>query len=271
LANIPPTETEAGRGQLNNAASWDDFPNGRFGDFKSPAFGDQGPWGGPGISRAGAFEQWGHPKKLEDLTNLFLAYLRSKIATTPFSPMPLSRESLMIISHLEHLTKNGWWTVGSQPAVDGVSSSDEVVGWGPRQGHVFQKSFVEFFAGKDDVDMIEKKVAEHGDGWVHYFAGDYLGECRSNVPDEGRNAVTWGVFPGQEIAQSTIIEKESFLSWKDEAFSIWSEWASFYQPGSEERNLLESVRDNRWLVSIVHHDYKNPEALWAFLFDHTSL
>jgi methylenetetrahydrofolate reductase (NADPH) len=40
------------------------------------------------------------------------------------------------------------------------------------------------------------------------------GECRSNVPEDGRNAVTWGVFPGQEIAQTTIIEKESFLTWK---------------------------------------------------------
>ena len=41
---------EAGRGELNNAASWDDFPNGRFGDFKSPAFGDQTLWGGSHFS-----------------------------------------------------------------------------------------------------------------------------------------------------------------------------------------------------------------------------
>lgn len=40
------------------------------------------------------------------------------------------------------------------------------------------------------------------------------GECRSNVPEGGRNAVTWGVFPGQEITQTTIIERESFLTWK---------------------------------------------------------
>lgn len=40
------------------------------------------------------------------------------------------------------------------------------------------------------------------------------GECRSNVPDDGRNAVTWGMFPGQEITQTTIIERESFLTWK---------------------------------------------------------
>lgn len=26
--------------------------------------------------------------------------------------------------------------------------------------------------------------------------------------------VTWGVFPGQEIAASTIIERDSFLAWK---------------------------------------------------------
>jgi methylenetetrahydrofolate reductase (NADPH) len=54
---------------------------------------------------------------------------------------------------------------------------------------------------------------------------------------------------------------------QDEAFSIWSEWGSFYAPGSEERKLLEGVYDERWLVSIVHHDYKDPEALWTFLFD----
>jgi hypothetical protein len=26
--------------------------------------------------------------------------------------------------------------------------------------------------------------------------------------------VTWGVFPGQEVVQTTIIERESFLTWK---------------------------------------------------------
>jgi methylenetetrahydrofolate reductase (NADPH) len=49
LANLPPTDTEAGRGELNNATTWDEFPNGRFGDFKSPAFGNQDPWGNAAI------------------------------------------------------------------------------------------------------------------------------------------------------------------------------------------------------------------------------
>lgn len=31
---------------------------------------------------------------------------------------------------------------------------------------------------------------------------------------EDQNAVTWGVFPGKEITQPTIIEKASFEAWK---------------------------------------------------------
>jgi methylenetetrahydrofolate reductase (NADPH) len=102
------------------------------------------------------------------------------------------------------------------------------------------------------------------------------------VLDDGRNAVTWGVFPGQEIAQSTIIERESFLSWKvtcfcrliiialtnsaqEEAFAMWQDWASFYPPDSRERGALETAYRTRWLVSVVHHDFKDASGLWTFL------
>ncbi|KAF9483791.1 MTHFR-domain-containing protein [Pholiota conissans] len=267
LSTISITETEGGRGELNNAASWDDFPNGRFGDFKSPAFGNQDLWGGSGLSRSDALAQWGSPKSIEDLTQLFIDHLHSEVSSTPFSPTPLSPESLMILPYLEKMTKRGWWTVGSQPAVNGANSTDPVLGWGPRSGYVFQKCFVEFFCGTEDLELLEERIEKEGNGWVHYYACNYKGECRSNVPDDGRNAVTWGVFPGKEITQTTIIERESFLSWKDEAFSIWSEWSTFYRPGSEERQLLESIRDNQWLINIVHHNYKEPGALWSFLLE----
>jgi len=87
------------------------------------------------------------------------------------------------------------------------------------------------------------------------------GEMREGT----RNAVTWGVFPGQEIAQPTIIERDSFLAWKEDVFHMWSEWASFYSPESDTRRLLERIRDERWLVSVVHHDFKTPNALWTFV------
>ena len=42
----PIAETqEPGKGEVNNASTWDEFPNGWFGDYKSPAFGTQSdPW-----------------------------------------------------------------------------------------------------------------------------------------------------------------------------------------------------------------------------------
>lgn len=265
LKDIPATGCQVGSGELNNAASWDDFPNGRFGDVKSPAYGELGPWGSFGQTYTNPLAHLGHPTTLDDLTHIFVDYLDGRIPTTPFSPTSLSPESRPILPELRALTARGWWTVGSQPAVDGVSSSDEVVGWGPRAGYVFQKCFVEFFCEEADVQRVARAAEERGEGWVDWFAGNYKGECRGNIPENGRNAVTWGVFPGQEIVQTTIIERESFCSWKEEAFGIWSDWASFYRPDSEERKLLEDVRDRRWLVSVVHHDYKNPGALWEFL------
>ena len=121
-----------------------------------------------------------------DLTDIFLRHLHAKLPTTPFSPAPLSPESLMIFPHLERLTRRGWWTVGSQPAINGARSDDEVVGWGPRNGYVYQKCFVEFFATREDVERIVRKVEDEGEGWVDYFAGNLQVRCSfSQVASSG--------------------------------------------------------------------------------------
>jgi len=125
----------------------------------------------PCLQRSEAFDQWGHPKTVDDLTRLFLRHCIPKIATTPFSSSPLYDESSTILTHLERLTRKGWWTVGSQPTVDGVTSADEVFGWGPRGGYVSRKRSFEFFADKEDVEKIEKKVSQEGKGLVDLFCG----------------------------------------------------------------------------------------------------
>jgi methylenetetrahydrofolate reductase (NADPH) len=56
--------------------------------------------------------------------------------------------------------------------VDGALSSDPVVGWGPRDGRVFQKSFVEFFTTEEELVKIAKAIEDSGDGWVTFFAGN---------------------------------------------------------------------------------------------------
>jgi len=264
-----PVSNEAGKGELNHASTWDEFPNGRFGDIKSPAYG-----GGVDLWTSGVAKsreaQWIGPTSSDVITDMFLSYLQSHQTGivsfgSPFTSDTLSSESLTILPQLLEVTRKGWWTVGSQPAVDGAPSNDAIVGWGPYGGWVYQKAFVEFFADEEDVLRIENLIESEGNGVVTFFAADGADGFKSNMGGEGRNAVTWGVFPGHEIEQSTIIEHESFLTWKEEAFDRWNQWALSYPPGSDERKCLDQVRTSRWLISIVHHDYKDPDGLWTFL------
>jgi methylenetetrahydrofolate reductase (NADPH) len=170
-------------------------------------------------------EEWGTPTGPEDLAKLFVGYLESdpSTPTTPFCDLPLSPESATILYHLKALNSSSkqYWTVGSQPAVDSASSEDPIVGWGPARGYVFQKAFVEFFISSAEVEKIESKLKARGDGQISMYASNKDGEFRTNTTKDAVNAVTWGVFPGQEIVQSTIIEETSFLAWKVSQYYIY--------------------------------------------------
>jgi methylenetetrahydrofolate reductase (NADPH) len=113
------------------------------------------------------------PSTPADITALSLHFLHGEITSYPFSPAPLSSESQLILPHLLRLAKNGWWPVGSQPAVDGLQSDHGIVGWGPAGGYVYQKSFVEFFASEDIVERLEKAV-EKAKGIVDFLAGNKM-------------------------------------------------------------------------------------------------
>ncbi|WVQ63161.1 methylenetetrahydrofolate reductase [Kwoniella botswanensis] len=261
--------SNSGQGQED---SWDEYPNGRFTDVRSPAYGEIDGWGsGLKITAAQALKEWGTPTTLSELSEFFTSYLKSspQTPTTPFCDLPLSPESLTILPYLLELNsaKMNCWTVGSQPAVDAVNSEDPIHGWGPRGGYVFQKSFVEFFVKPDEVRKLKEKVERRGGGKISFYAGNKKGDFKTNTEEDTVNAVTWGVFPGQEIVQSTIIETESFLAWKEEAFDIWTEWSLLYPRHSPARKLLEGIASEWWLVSLIHHDYKDKEALWRFLLE----
>lgn len=237
-----------------------------------------------------ALAEWGTPTNAQELSNLFTAYLNSapETPTTPFCDLPLSPESQTILPHLLALNSASkqYWTVGSQPAVDAARSEDPIHGFGPRGGYVFQKAFVEFFVKPEVALEIERAVEARGQGQISFYAGNKSGEFKTNMAKDDVNAVTWAVFPGQEIVQSTIIEEVSFQAWKvsvaslscsmahttqEEAFEIWSEWAVLYPRSSPSRRLLNSIADEWWLVSLIHHDYKDTGALWRFLLEQGSM
>lgn len=121
--------------------------------------------------RTEALSQWGSPETPEELNAVFLRYLQAdpRTPSTPFSNDPLLDETKLILPHLLELTKRGWITVGSQPAADAILSNDPVFGWGPADGYVFQKAFVEFFCDGATVESLKSRIEDSG-GWITWFA-----------------------------------------------------------------------------------------------------
>ena len=74
--------------------------------------------------------------------------------------------------------------------------------------------------------------------------------------------MTWGVFPGKEIVQPTIVEAISFMAWKDEAYELGQQWANVYDQGSAAGEFVKSFFDTSFLVNIVHNDFRQPDAIF---------
>ncbi|KAH7033260.1 methylenetetrahydrofolate reductase [Microdochium trichocladiopsis] len=264
-----------GEGVLGREATWDDFPNGRWGDARSPAYGEIDGYGPTlHVTRSQAIDLWGHPKSTEDVNQLFVRHLQGTLKAIPWSEEDFNAETGTITELLIKLNSKGWWTVASQPAVNGLRSSDPTFGWGPQHGFVFQKAFVEFFIPSADWKvLLEKLQSPEIQGSVCFYAANAAGDFVSSdstggesLSDEAStNAVTWGVFPGKEIVTPTIIEEMSFRAWSEEAFGIFGEWAKVYPKGSESDRFLEKVRQDSWLVNIIHHAYVEKDALWDLL------
>jgi methylenetetrahydrofolate reductase (NADPH) len=233
---------------------WDEFPNGRWGDSRSPAFGELDAYG---IGLTGTNEdnrkKWGEPKSVRDIANLFVAYLQNKVASLPWSESPLTGEADVIRNKLVALNSKGLITINSQPAVDGVKSSHPVHGWGPPNGYVYQKAYLELLVPPDLYPKLVGRI--HGRDEFHYYAVSINGDLETNATSENPNAVTWGVFPGKEIVQPTIVESISFLAWKDEAFRLGLDWAHCYDAGSPSRVLIERIMSSWYLVNIGTLDH----------------
>ncbi|MCJ1286733.1 hypothetical protein MMC26_006079 [Xylographa opegraphella] len=244
---------------------WDEFPNGRWGDSRSPAFGELDAYG---IGLKGTNEQnrklWGEPRSLRDLANLFIRFLINEVQSLPWSESPITSESDSIKKELVDLNQRGFLTINSQPSVNGAKSVDPTFGWGPPGGYCYQKAYLELLVSPQLISELIRRIEQVED--ITYYAVKKAGDLRTNSPGDGPNAVTWGVFPGKEIVQPTIVETISFLAWKDEAFRLGSDWARCHPNTSPSRHLIDNVMENWFLVNIVHNDFHQSHGIFS-LFD----
>jgi len=190
---------------------------------------------------------------MQDVFNVFVSYLKGEICRLPWNDASLALESSKICSELLQMNKAGFLTINSQPPVNAVPSTDQVYGWGPVGGFVYQKAYVEFFTSKDNFNKMKALLPKYPN--LDFQAVNSKGEAEGNL--QGTAAVTWGVWPGSEIKQPTVVDPNVFVNiWKDEAFALWhSQWASLYEEGSEARKIIDDIANSYYLVNIVDNNF----------------
>ncbi|CAN8061916.1 unnamed protein product [Agarophyton chilense] len=248
---------------LDRTSTWDDFPNGRWGDNQSPAYGDLSDYhllGGGGWASATqkteAAKLYGEIKGFDDVANVFVRFQKGELKRLPWSETEeLATETSVISAPLLWLNRNGLLTINSQPRVNAAPSADVTVGWGSNGGYVYQKAYVEFFAKSEIVDAMFEAASNYPSLTI-YAATAGSDELRTTAKQKSTCAVTWGVFPDREIVQPTVVDPESFLVWKNEAFDVWTNvWADLYDENSSSRPILKELRDSLYLVNVIDNDF----------------
>lgn len=135
---------------IQRTIEWDEFPNGRWGNSASPAFGQLDYnlfYLQSRIPKEQLLNMWGRElRSVQDVFDVFCDHISgrerqdgSKVVSLPWSDGELSPETLPLLDQLLRLNKNGILTINSQPSVNGAPSTDKVHGWGSPGGYVYQK------------------------------------------------------------------------------------------------------------------------------------
>ncbi len=246
---------------IKRTVTWDEFPNGRWGDGRSPAFGELSdshfyrPTEG---SKEDRLAMWGDgPIKPQDIYEVFAKYVEGRIPILPWCEVATADETAQIASPLAQFNRAGFLTINSQPAVNGEKSDHPVYGWGGKGGRLYQKAYIEFFTSPQLLQVILEVVRSRSN--LSLYATDCNKQCMHSGP-QGVTALTWGVFPNKEILQPTVFDSETFVVWSEEAFELWTQaWATLYDDETESCSLIYDIHDTYYLVAIIDDEYTECE------------
>ncbi|CAH1773146.1 unnamed protein product [Owenia fusiformis] len=260
---------------IHRTSNWDEFPNGRWGNSSSAAFGEITDYYlfylKSKTPKEDLLKMWGQELQTEqDVWDIFHKYITgednaqgTKVTSLPWNDDLLSPETGLIKDRLADINRRGALTINSQPNCNAVSSSDPALGWGNKNGYIFQKAYLEFFTPRENVDALKTVLQKYSDRVNYHIINNNGEEDYSNCDSMEPIAVTWGVFPGREIIQPTVVDPIAFKHWKDEAFGLWQEsWGHIYPDDSVSRKTIDFIHDNYYLVNLVDNEFPLESCLW---------
>jgi methylenetetrahydrofolate reductase (NADPH) len=194
---------------------------------------------------------------LRELKEIFAAFHEAsgRVLRLPWIAEP-QEDSLVLRRQLAKLASEGLLAINAQPRVNGALSSDPVVGWGPDAGYVYQRAYVEFFCSPKDMETIITALDSRKGNSLTYIAATAAGQVHASCPPGTVITATWGMFPNLEVKQPCVVDFESFLVWKDEAFALWDEWSDvFPDVDAQQRLVIHEIQSTWFLVSVIDNDY----------------
>ena len=163
---------------LQKTHTWDEFPNGRWGQSRSPAFGEGF------VSYSKKFKSinienkkrdWGETcTSLDQVAAVFVSFITGKIKKFPFAEGAIALETADISDVLVKMNQNKLLTINSQPPINGVASADPKYGWGPENGYCYQKAYFEFFLPAGLLEPLVAHLSAHPQ--ITYQAVNAAGE-----------------------------------------------------------------------------------------------
>merc|ERR1719235_1670027 len=242
---------------VERTQGWNEYPDGRFGQRDTDMF--------TSISPAKPSEDVA--KKLSDewsfsdeagLGELFVDFLNPQGVVTqlPWCAEKPGLEMVGIRNQLIEMCRAGMLTINSQARVNGALSTDVVYGWGPAGGVVYQKAYVEFFCSPSMLKTLKEHFLKNKDvDWMAISKNGDLQTSANASAAEQVTAVTWGVFPGREIQQLTVVDSASFRAWKDEAFALWEMFQEVNAGNEDQKRTVSSIANSWYLVNVVDNNF----------------
>jgi methylenetetrahydrofolate reductase (NADPH) len=240
---------------VDRIADLEDFPNGRWGDAADPAFGDVFH-----THHAPPIAAPDHPvTSISDVIDLVIKFFNGT-GTIPWCEACLQAESSTILTDLMFLVRRGFITTNSQPSINAVLSTDPVFGWGKPGGYIFQKAYLELFLSERRLNRFLELAKEYPS--LTYMACSAEGSLITNSAKT--NAVSWGVFPGSEVLQPTVVDGTSFLIWRDEAFEVVRNWAASFPLDDPSHKYLIEFAESAHLLNVVENNFVEGDILDIF-------
>merc|ERR1719159_699992 len=254
---------------VERTQGWNEFPDGRFGQRHAEAFKSPLPTKPTEDVAKKLADEWNFADEA-GLGELFVKFLTPGAAVTqlPWCGEKPGLEMVGIRAQLTSMCRSGMLTINSQARVNGALSTDLVYGWGPAGGVIYQKAYVEFFCSPTKLHALKEHFSKKKD--VEWMAISKNGDSQTSLITSGPvTAVTWGVFPGREIQQPTVVDAASFRAWKDEAFALWDMFQEVNAENESMKRVVSNIADTWYLVNVVDNNFLSGD-LFKGMIDLTS-